>query len=388
LLTEQAADVAAALLEAIDREEDECCRAALQFALVELVKNSANQRLAEVAVRRLTAAFDDDSSKVAALGAGIALLQLEQEAAIPRTLHLARAQVLEDNHVFERIPWLGASKVFSLVDSSLNLAPRVRLEWTIEGLNHTDREVRSRAMGSGVSVCETFRWGPDELLPLYEKLVESPDAEDRKMALIWMRSMGAAGVASLASLQNHYLADVREMVAVQQKSIEFNRMHLESWLAEPRAEPLPPVAALLETIDRYRGSQKWDDELQIRDAVIQLGFHGPHAQPAVEVIRQLTERDNPWPRIHAIRALWRITRDADAVVPLLEANLNPDQQVFLVLDCLKQIGSAARSMAPELRRILESERRYFPPHWCDTCGADEAFCEACAATLRAIESGP
>ena len=384
LLTEHAAEIAAGLLDAINRDADECCRAALQFALVQLVKNTASPVLTDVAVRRLTSVFDAPPSKVVALGAGIALLELGQEAALPRVLDLARAQLLQDNHVFETVCWPGASTVYSLVNSSLKFAPREQLKWIIEGLHHTDREVRSAAIGFGDVLCETFRWGSDELLSHYVKLVESPDAEDRKMSLCRMRSMGAAGAEYLASFQHHRLADVRDMVAVQLKPIEFGRKERESWLAEPRATPLPPVATLLETIDRHQGSRKWDDEQKLRDAVINLGFHGPHALQAVETIRTLTERDNPWTRVHAIRALWRITHDADLVVPLLQANLNPDQQSFLVLDCLQQIGSAARSMAPELHQILDSERRYFPPHWGDTCGADEAFCDACAATLRAI----
>jgi hypothetical protein len=150
----------------------------------------------------------------------------------------------------------------------------------------------------------------------------------------------------------------------------------------------------LKTIARHQDSRRWDDEQKVREAVVCLGFRGPKAVPAIELLRGLSGSElggfptyeSPWIRIHAIRALWKITRDPGLVVPLLLASLRPEPAAFLVLDCLKQIGPAARVALPELRRIIDSDQRYIA--WGSTdeiCATDEAFRDACLETAQAIE---
>src|SRR5262249_17894044 len=94
LLTERAADVAQMLREAADREADDACRSAIQFALATLAMNAAIGALKDVVVRRLIAMFTEPPSEVVALGAGIALLKLEQDGVIPHVLHLARPRLV------------------------------------------------------------------------------------------------------------------------------------------------------------------------------------------------------------------------------------------------------------------------------------------------------
>jgi hypothetical protein len=322
---------------------------------------------------------------VSTLGAGIALLQLRQEQFISRVLELARPRLVSESQIFETVYWPGCTKLYSLVHRSLTFVPHEQLNWTIEGLYHANRDVRSTALGHGVHLCEVYRWAPDKLVPVYVDLVERADSEGRKLVMQWMRSMGKSGAAVLEAFEKHPREDVREHAATQRQFIQSNRKERELWLAEKHPIPLDPVDSLIQIILRHQGSRKWDDEQKVREAVIQLGFHGPHANQAVENIQPLTERDNPWTRIHAIRALWRITRDAELVVPLLQANLVSGQVVYLLLDCLKQIGPPAQSMASELHQLLDTDRRFFRPHSGDTCGMDEAFCESCSDALRSIE---
>lgn len=385
-LTERFGDVASMLLDAIDIDQDEWCCGAFLLALLVLVQNSADRSIAEVAIRRFEMVLEESDSRVEALSAGIALLRLGRDTAIPRVLALARPRLVEDRDVLADIPWNERNTLFSLIDDSLAFAPRQRLKWIIEGMNHADRDVRSSAMMHGLDFCETFRWGPAELVPIYVKLIESPAADVRSMAIRDLGRMGAAGVSYLKTLAKHPLSEVRNGVAEQLKRSAASQKERESWLREQRAFLLPSVSALLRTIDRHRDSPKWDDEQKVREAVINLGFHGPRAAAAIEQLKQLTTRDNPWIRIHAIRAMWKITQDPTLVVPLLHANLRPEPAAFLVLDCLKQIGARARSVVPELRRTMESEQRFFP-HWGDPCALDEAFSQTCAETIRLIESG-
>lgn len=394
-LTERRGDAASVLLDAIDGAMDDGRCGALLLAMLVLVQNSDDRAIADVAVRRFESVLEESGldesgleepdSRVAALSAGIALLQLNRADAVPRVLEIARPRLVEDSRVFSNIPWKHANKLYSLIAKSLSGMPRERLDWIIEGLNHADHEVRSSAMYCGAGFCEEFRRGPAELAPRYAKLVDSADAKVRKLAIGYLRGMGAAGFDCLRKMVEHPSADVRAEAAEQLKQAEKSRKERESWLIERRPFLLPSVASLRRTIDRHQGSRRWDDEQKVRDAVINLGFRGAQAAPAVEQLRPLTERDSPWIRIHAIRALWKITHDPALVVPLLQANLRPEPAAFLVLDCLKQIGAPARAVVPELRGIIDSEQRYFKS-WEDVGALDEAFCPAAAEAVRAIEA--
>lgn len=386
-LTERRGDVALILLEAIDSETDDLSRAALLLALLVLVQNSADLGITEVAVRRFESFLEDTESPSSALGAGIALLQLNRADAVPRVLDIARPRLVEDSRIFTNIPWNATNELYSLIAQSMSGMPRERLEWIKEGLKHADREVRSSAIYCGAKFCEEFRSGPAELAPHYAKLVDNSDVKESRLAIRYLGAMGVAGVDRLKTITNHASADIRAEVAKELKRAADHQTTRESWLIERRPFLLPSVSSLLRTIDLHQGSRRWDDEEKVRDAVINLGFRGAQAAPAVEQLQQLTTRDSPWIRIHAIRSLWKITHDPSLVVPLLQANLRPEPVAFLVLDCLKQIGDPARAVSPEIRRIIESEERNFKG-WEDICGLDEAFCMAGAEALRVIESQP
>jgi hypothetical protein len=385
LLIGYAAEVAEMLLDAADREADEVCRSVLQFALAALAMNAALPALTDVVVRRLTSVFNEPPSETVALGAGIALLQLGREEVISRVLHLARPRLVSDSGLFLAIHWPRCGELYSLVERSLECAPREQLQWIVEGLNHADRAVRSTALGLGVHLCETYRWGPAELAPRYAELIERADADERKLVVQQIRSLGAAGAALLHSFEHHRLADVREHAAVQRKTFEAERQRRESQLVRQRPDPLPSLAELRHTLAAQQDSPRWHN-VELRDAIIQLGFHGPAAAEAAESVRALTQHENAWMRAHAICTLWRITQDAERIVPLVQANLQPDPSVLLLLSCVQPMGSSARALAPELRRQLADPRRFFPPHCGDTCGLDESFCAACAAALASIDA--
>jgi hypothetical protein len=384
-LTERRGDVASILLDAIDGEMDDWSRGAFLLALLVLVQNSADGGITEAAVRRFESFLEDTDSLFSAFGAGIALLRLNRAGAVPRVLEIARPRLVECSSLFTNLPWTETNELYALIARSLNGMPRERLAWIIEGLNHADKQVRSSAMICGADFCEEFRWGPSELAPRYAKFVDSPDAKERHLALDDLRGMGAAGVGLLKTMAKHSSVDVRTEAAEQLQRTADKQKERESWLVERRPFLLPSVSSLQRTIDQHQGSRKWDDEQKVRDAVINLGFRGARAAAAVGQLQQLTARDSPWIRIHAIRSLWKITHDPSLVVPLLEANLRPEPVVFLVLDCLKQIGAPARSVVPELRRIIDSEQRFFKGSG-DACALDEAFCRAGAEALRVIEA--
>jgi hypothetical protein len=96
-MIDRRADAAGALLEAIDYEADEHCRGAFPLALMILAQRSPDDPLAQAAVRRFEAVLGEEASGHAArLGAGIALLGMQKQDAIPRALALARQCLASD----------------------------------------------------------------------------------------------------------------------------------------------------------------------------------------------------------------------------------------------------------------------------------------------------
>jgi HEAT repeat protein len=378
---------ASALFAAIDDEPDDRTRGAFFLALMVLAERSPEDPVAEAAIRRFHAGFDEeDGAHPARLGAGIALMHMQKRLAFPQVLALARRHLATEREIFLDLPWDEHDDLFALVDAGLRLAPEARIDWIIEGLQHRDPNVRDRAMECGGELCCERRGGPAALRAPFGRLVDDPAAAVRKRAIHSLAGMGKEGTEFLKGLLGHRLPDVRAEVAEALQRARSREEERASWLLERRPLVLPPVWLLLRIIDGYRGSLRFDDEQRVRDAVVRLGFYGPKAVKAVKWARGLCSHESPWIRAHAIRGLWKITGDPPLIVPLLRANLRPEPVAFLIVDCLKQIGPAAGEALPELRRIVDSEDRYFTTGFMDDiCATDDAFREASLQTLRAID---
>ena len=104
-------------------------------------------------------------------------------------------------------------------------------------------------------------------------------------------------------------------------------------------------------------------------------------------LRKALSHDNQWVRVHAARALWKITQNADEVLPVLLEELRCRPAGLLVADCLGEMGHRARGAIPALRRIIDSEVRLVEggtyDDWVDK---DEGFCEAAKRALARIEA--
>jgi hypothetical protein len=384
------ADAAKALLEAIDSQREARCRGALLLALMVLAGQRPGDAVAEAAVRRFETVFDDErAARAARLGAGIALLRTQRQDAIPRVLALARQHVATDREIFRDLPWDEANDLFALVDASLTGVPQARIEWIIEGLRHPDPAVRKASIYCGSELCHERRGGPAALHAHFAGLVDDASTDIRKEAIQALAGMGRLGVKCLNGLGRRALPDVRAEAAESLKRVRSHERDRAAWLAEKRPLFLPSVSRLLKTIARHQGSHRFDDAQRVRDAVVCLGFHGPKAAAAAEALRGLFGHESPWIRVHAIRALWKITRDPELVVPLLLKNLHPEPAAFLILDCLKQIGPGAGEALPQLRRIIDSEERYITSGLRDgICADDEAFRDLSLEVVQAIERAP
>src|SRR5262249_54003715 len=173
--------------------------------------------------------------------------------------------------------------------------------WMIEGLQHPDPDVRDTAMFCAGEFCHERRAAAAALQPHFARLVDDPSPDVRKAAIQALAGLGSVGVECLNGLHRHPLSDVRAQVAESLKRVRSHEKERASRLAEKRPLLLSSVSRLMTTIARHQESRKWDDEQQVRDAVVRLGFHGPNAVAAVELLRGLSRHESPWIRVHAVR---------------------------------------------------------------------------------------
>ena len=104
---------------------------------------------------------------------------------------------------------------------------------------------------------------------------------------------------------------------------------------------------------------------------------GPKAKEAVPALRKLLTHESQWVRVHAVRALWSITRKPDKLLPVLLEELQCRPSGLLVADCLGEMGRHATAALPALQKIIDSEVRLVKIGTYDSWVAeDESFCEA------------
>jgi hypothetical protein len=117
-------------------------------------------------------------------------------------------------------------------------------------------------------------------------------------------------------------------------------------LGDPAA--VPPIT---ETLATARHHQQWGIATSALDALAALG---PASAPALGHIRALTSCADAQVRAAAVKALWAVGDDREAMLPLLLQNLQ-ESVSFLAHDAaelLGQIGPAAAAAVPRLREEL------------------------------------
>ncbi|MEU5876865.1 HEAT repeat domain-containing protein [Spirillospora sp. NPDC047279] len=124
-----------------------------------------------------------------------------------------------------------------------------------------------------------------------------------------------------------------------------------------------------------------------REAAAALGAMGEAAAAAADDLRPLIAEGPLWVRLDAAVALWRITGDAEAALPVLLDLWEPNPYVRSdIAVAFGEMGPAAGAALPLLRRELESARRHnhdgYSSH---SIHGDELLLARCAAALSQIE---
>jgi HEAT repeat protein len=389
---EARADAAGVLWTRFEQEDDVTTQCCLVLALAELTQHPAESSRRPPPTRLFQSLLEhDDRAVLTRLVAGLALLRGGSEQFRDETLVLARHVMDTCANEFESIPWEHGGSVFRVIDDHLGAWPRSRLAWELEGLRHSDRQVRQDAIFAAESLCCEYRWAPAELAPRLRELADDPNEQVRTSAVRVLGAIGVAGERLLDELCRHSSDVVRRAAAEARQRAADRRTGSSLAALEPRSlwRLLRPVPGLLRGIARARSSSKsWEAQRDLQSAVIELGRKGASAAAAVPLLKELADHESPWVRVHALRALWRITGDPGLVVAPLLAEIDSGRVMFLVLDCLQQMGPQASAALPRLRAMIDSERRVVRiGTTLEICGDDEACLEACVAAVKATFDG-
>jgi HEAT repeat protein len=96
-----------------------------------------------------------------------------------------------------------------------------------------------------------------------------------------------------------------------------------------------------------QGLGDWQEPVR-EDAVVALGKLGDFAQPAVPTLRKILDNRRIAARVATARALWGLTHDADATVPVLIEALEDPNAAIPAAEFLGEIGPAAEKAVPAL----------------------------------------
>ncbi|MFJ8748159.1 HEAT repeat domain-containing protein [Streptomyces sp. NPDC102441] len=206
------------------------------------------------------------------------------------------------------------------------------------------KEWASGPPGLGSAVKALARLGDARVLPVLAAALERPEVpHDVGFAI---RCLGDAA-APLAPALRRRLGEV----GLDESAYDRASPLLAGLTALRAGEAAPEVLRVLRGAPEYRG--EW-----LRTAALRaLRSFGPAARCAVPELRRLILRPGTAAATEAAEALWTVTGDAGAVLPVLAEGLRPEQ----VHDCraaasaLGGLGRQAEAVAPRLRALLAHE---------------------------------
>jgi hypothetical protein len=150
-------------------------------------------------------------------------------------------------------------------------------------------------------------------------------------------------------------------------------------------DPIPDLLQQLTELSQITSfPERMRNERQIRNIVFTLGHYGEQAKNAVPVLLQVLDNTVSLTRVYAARALFAIDPSQhEILLKILMAELKPEPQAILVVDCLRKMGRHAAPALETLHKIVQLEHRYMRRPMVD---ADEALRVEVAKAIAAIES--
>lgn len=182
--------------------------------------------------------------------------------------------------------------------------------------------------------------GPDakEALPVLIKVSGSENFHARYLACRVLGKLGESAKPAVPTLIDR-LGD--EIPSVRRLAAEALGL-LGPKVAPEAAEPL------FRTMD--------DRLVPVREnAILALANFGPLAEPAIPKLRTIMLDRNSTLRAAACLTVWKVTNDADAVLPVLKEILREGDFEWEAAQVLGQLGPAAKSAVPELIAALQKD---------------------------------
>lgn len=178
-----------------------------------------------------------------------------------------------------------------------------------------------------------------EVLPLFQDALRDPVGEVRRCAIVALGAMGPAEAAAAAPALHSLLDDSDRHTRV------FAAGAL--WKLEKCAGVIPLLIASLEHSGEHVAEA----------ATNYLGEIGPEARAAIPHLETTVKNGTSERRIGAARALWKITRESDPLVPIFIEALSHKHWLvrFSAVSALAEIGPAAKEAIPALLALRKDE---------------------------------
>lgn len=197
-----------------------------------------------------------------------------------------------------------------------------------------DAQVRE----SAAQGLEGFSSSTEEMIVRLAVMVGDSNARVRTVAAASLGMHGIAAQAALPELDKVLYDSDPQVRAAAERAVATIAKAASDWL---RAN----------TLDlRSR-----DDKNRRSNAALALGARGAEARPALPALREAMDDPEPQVRLAAAKAVWRISGDADQVIPTLVALLNLDEEHDRTrrrtLDVLREMGPPARGALPAIEAL-------------------------------------
>jgi hypothetical protein len=106
------------------------------------------------------------------------------------------------------------------------------------------------------------------------------------------------------------------------------------------------------TLRRLLQEERADRDTRLRSVLAAIDDAGPAARELLADVQPFLQDRRPLVRVHAAGAVWRISNDGAAALPVLIASLDSSQKDWTrvaALDTLAKLGPAARAALPAIR---------------------------------------
>lgn len=306
-----------------------------------------------------------DEAPVVRLVAAWLLVKFFGREFLPEALAVFRETIELSQRHYVLVEWMKHHEEFvGSISDVLRPFPEARLQWLIDMLHHPNPDIRDSAVWESKDVCHERRSAPDVLIPHLLPLLYDANIDVCKSVVWLLFTLSLAYpklTEALENLQRHPSPTIREQAERAQQRREQERKQFDpaTWLAG-LLKPMhgKDLSELMAILEEKADSRLHTHPNECRSAIASLIQMGINARPAVPVLRRALEHESPWVRVSAARALWKIEKDGELIMPYLLRELNQYFDASLIIDCFADMGRHAQAALPILQHIAETEERW------------------------------